>query len=335
MIARCTSNDDVIAAIRFARENDLPVAVRGGGHNVAGSAVCDEGLVIDLSQMREVHVDADARIAYAQGGATWGDLDAATQAYGLVTPGGIVSETGIAGVTLAGGLGHLRRTYGLSCDNLLALELVTADGQVRRVSQTKHPALFWALRGGGNNFGVVTAFEYRLHPLGPAVFFSPVFYPLAMAKEALQAFRTYAAIVPDEVSTLVTLGTVPNAPSFPPAAHRQPAIGFVSCYAGPLDAGERALQPLRELGIPLADLSGVMPYTEVQTFFDKDYPAGELRYSWSSLYLNTLSDDVIDQVITMVKNRPSLRSTVDIWQMGGAISRVDEEAMALSGLRTS
>lgn len=330
LIVRCADTNDVVKAVTFAREHELRLSVRGGGHNTAGIAVCDEGLVIDLSQMRDVQVDADARIAYAQGGVTWADLDAATQAYGLVTPGGVVSATGIAGLTLTGGMGHLRRKYGLSCDNLLALELVTADGRVRRVSQTKHPALFWALRGGGDNFGVVTAFEYWLHPLGPEIFFSSVFYSLAMAKEALQAFRTYAATAPDEVSTLITLVTVPDVPFFPAEARGQPAIGFVSCYAGPVATGERALQPLREFGTPLADLSSAMPYTEVQTFFDEDYPAGELRYAWSSLYLNNLSDDLIDEVITMCETRPSLRSTVDIWQMGGAISRVDEEATALS-----
>ncbi len=322
LIARCAGAADVAAAVRFARAHGLLVAVRGGGHHVAGSAVCDGGLVIDLSGMKGIRVDPAAGAVRAEAGVTWGELDRATQIWGLATPGGVVSDTGIAGLTLGGGLGWLRRKHGLAIDNLLAVEIVTADGRLRRASAREESDLFWAVRGGGGNFGVVTAFEYRLHPVGPEVMFCFVFYPARVAGAALRFFRGYCAGAPDEVSAFAILGTVPATPLFPVDAHGADFVLFAACHAGPVEEGARALQPLRELGAPLADLSAPMPFVEVQATFDADYPAGELRYYWKSRYLDALSDAAIDRLLALAAERPSPLSTVDIWQLGGAMSRV-------------
>jgi FAD/FMN-containing dehydrogenase len=328
LIARCVCTEDVVAAVRFASDHALLVAVRGGGHNVAGSAVCDQGLVIDLSSMKAIQVDPMARTVRAQAGATWGDLDRATQAFGLATPGGLVSETGIAGLTLGGGIGWLRNMYGLSCDNLISAELVTADGQVRLVNASEHADLFWALRGGGGNFGVVTLFEYRLHPVGPEVALCFVLYPAAQARAALQFFRTYAAAAPDEISAIAVMGTVPHADAYPIETQGQRYIVFGACYAGPVEVGQQLLQPLREWSAPLLDFSGVMPYVDVQTLWDADYPAGKLRYYWKSIYVDELSDAVIDRLVRAASESPSHHATVDIWHMGGALGRIDAGASA-------
>jgi FAD/FMN-containing dehydrogenase len=322
LIVRSRSVDDVVACVKFARDNGLLTAVRGGGHNVAGHGTCDGGLVIDLSTMRNVEVDPQARTARSEGGATYADLDRATQAHGLATPGGVVSETGIAGLTLGGGFGHLRNKYGLSCDNLIAADLVTADGRVVRTGERDNPDLLWGLRGGGGNFGVVTAFEYRLHPVGPEVMFLGVFHDGARAGEALRFYRDYSAAAPDEVSTVAFLGQVPpGAELFPAEVHGRPFVAFVGVYAGQVEAGEQAMRPLREFAPPLADFSGPTPYVKAQQFFDADYPAHIMRYYWKSLNLLRLDDEVIDAVVQYALQQPSPYSTTDIWPIGGAVKR--------------
>jgi FAD/FMN-containing dehydrogenase len=328
LIARCAGTDDVAAAVRFAREHQILLAVRGGSHNVAGLASCDGGLVIDLSQMKDVQVDPEARLAKVGGGATWGEVDAATQPFGLAVPGGVVSETGVAGLTLGGGLGWVRRKYGLSCDNLLAAEVVTADGQMLRASETEHPDLLWGLRGGGGNFGVVTTFEFRLQPVGPEVMVVATLYPAERAKELVSFFRSYSETAPDEVSGFAIWASVPAAPFIPAELHGQPTVILAACYAGPADEGEAILQPLREQGDAQFDLSGRMPYVELQKFFDEDYPAGELQYYWKSVFLRELSDEALDRLIELAAERPSPLSTIDLWQMGGAISRVRPDETA-------
>jgi FAD/FMN-containing dehydrogenase len=324
LIARCGGVADVIDAVNFGRIHGLRVSARGGGHHVAGSAVPDGGLLIDLSPMRSVHVDARPGTARAEGGARLGDLDRETQAFGLAAPAGLVSDTGIAGLTLAGGIGWLRRKYGLTSDNLVSVELITADGEFRRASETENPDLFWALRGGGWNLGVVTSFEYRAYPLGPEVMFTFVFYPASEAGQVLRLYRDYAATAPDEVSSMAVCGTIPDEPTFPRETHGEPFVLLAGLYAGSVEEGERILGPLQEFATPLVDLSGPRPYLEVQTIFDEDYPTGR-RYYWKSAYLSDLGDDALDQIIEQAARRPSPLTTLDIWHLGGAISRVGKE----------
>lgn len=331
LIARCSGVADVARAVEFARDNELLVAIRGGGHGVGGTAVAENGLVIDLSSMNGVHVDPARRTARAGGGATWADLDHETQLFGLATPGGVVSDTGIAGLTLGGGIGWLRRKYGLSCDNLLSVDLVTADGRFLKASAEENPDLFWGIRGGGGNFGVVTSFEYRLHPVGPEVMFCCVFHHGESTKAALRFYREYAATAPDEVTSFVICGTVPGEEPFPEDIRDLPFVLFAALYAGPVEQGERAVRPLRNFGEPLVDFSGPMPYVEAQSFFDEDYPAGELHYYWKSLYLDDLGDEAIDRIIEHTEKRPSGISTVDVWHLGGAISRVGPGESAFGG----
>jgi FAD/FMN-containing dehydrogenase len=322
LIARCAGTDDVVRVVKFARTHDLLVAVRGGGHNVAGNAVCDGGLVIDLSPMKEIQIDPARRTVRAQAGLTWGELDRATQECGLATSGGLVSDTGIAGLTLCGGVGWLRNKHGLSCDNLIGVEMVTADGQVRTANANEHLDLFWAVRGGGGNFGVVTWFEYRLHPVGPEVALCFVFYPIAEAWEALRFFDRYAAVAPDEVSLISAIATVPHTEAFPVAIQGERFVLFGGCYIGPVDEGLRVLQPLRAWSTPLIDFSGVTKYVDAQTLWDADYPAGKRRYYWKSIYVNDLRDGVIDSVLSAAAECPSHHSNIDILHMGGAVGRI-------------
>lgn len=332
VIARCENGQDVIEAVTFAREQDLLVSVRGGGHNVAGYGTNNSGLVIDLSPMKRVEVDAEKRVARAQGGALWADVDRETQEYGLATPGGVVSDTGIAGLTLGGGLGHLRNKYGLSCDNLIGAEVVTADGRFIRASEDENADLFWGLRGGGGNFGIVTTFEYKLHPVGPDIYFLAVFHHGERAKEALQTFRNYCQSAPDEASVLAECGTVPPEEAmFPKQYHGDPYLAFVGCYAGDPADGEIAMEPLRGFATPIADLSGVIPFVKAQAFFDEDYPSGELRYYWKSLNLSQFSDDAIDDILQNAYTKPSRLSTTDIWHTSGAIRRFPEADSAFNG----
>ena len=326
-IARCADTGDVRAAVRFAADHDLLVAVRGGGHNVAGTAGVDGGLVIDLSAMHHVEVEPAARRARAGGGATFADLDAATQAHGLATPGGVVSETGIGGLTLSGGLGWLRRKHGLSCDNLVAATLVAADGTVHEVDEATDPELLWGLRGGGGNFGVVTELTYQLHPVGPEVFVGLTVYPLDRAEEVLHAYRQWTDDLPDEVSSIVECGSVPEEADFPEEHWGEPCMIVVACAATDLARGDVLTRPIRDVGDPIADLSGPQPYVELQRLFDADYPDG-LRYYWRSVHLPGLSDEVIARTVEWTRRRPSPRSTVDLWHLGGAMSRVAPDATA-------
>lgn len=333
LIARCASVDDVVAAVNFARDNSILLAVRGGGHNVAGHGTCDGGLVIDLSPMNKVQVDPEARTARAGGGATIGDLDQATQPHGLATPMGVVTATGIAGLTLGGGYGWLRNKYGLSCDNLISAQVVTAEGRVITASEEAHSDLFWGIRGGGGNFGIVTEFEYRLHPIGPEVAFTFVFHDGEgdHMKKAIQFYRDYSTTAPDEVSTLMASGIIPPHPEvFPEMIHGRPFVLFGAMYAGPAEEGQRVLQPLRDFGQPLIDFSDIMPYLEAQKVFDEDYPNG-MRYYWKSLNLARLDDEVIERLIKHARKQPSVFSTVDLWHVGGAVSRVSPEESAFNG----
>jgi FAD/FMN-containing dehydrogenase len=321
LIVRSAEVGDVIDSVDFARENDLLVAVRGGGHNVAGTASADGGLVIDLSAMKEIEVDPERRTVRAGAGVTIGELDEETQKHGMATPMGLVSETGIAGLTLGGGIGHLRRKHGLSSDNLVSVDVVTADGRFLTASEEENEDLFWAIRGGGGNFGVVTSFEYRLHPVGPEVMCTFVLYPGDRATEVLRFGEEYMANAPDEVSPLSVLGRVPRVEDFPEEWHGEQYVAFLAVYAGPVEEGEQALRPLRELGDPIVDFSGPMPYTEVQKLLDEDYPDG-WRYYWKSVNVGGLRDEVIEALIEHAEAAPSDHSTIDVWFQGGAMGRV-------------
>jgi FAD/FMN-containing dehydrogenase len=327
LIARCASVEDVVASVNFARENDLLLAVRGGGHNVAGTASADGGLVVDLSAMKDIEVDPERRTVRAGAGVTIGELDEETQKHGLATPMGVVSETGIAGLTLNGGLGWLRRKHGTSSDNLVSVDLVTAEGRSLTASEEKNADLFWGIRGGGGNFGVVTSFEYRLHPVGPEVMFCFVLYPGDRAKEVLRFAEEYVAEAPDEVSPLGVLGRVPSVEDFPEEWHGEQYVALLAMYAGGVEEGEEALKPLRELGNPIADLSGPMPYTEAQKILDEDYPDG-WRYYWKSVNVGGLEDGVIEALMEHAEAAPSDHSTIDVWFQGGAMGRVGADESA-------
>jgi FAD/FMN-containing dehydrogenase len=333
LIARCATVEDVVTALNFARETGLPLAVRGGGHNVAGHGTCDDGLVIDLGPLNQVVVDPEARLVRAGGGTTIGDLDAAAQQYGLAVPMGVVSATGIAGLTLGGGLGWLRNKYGLSCDNLVAAEVVTADGEVITASETENADLLWGLRGGGGNFGIVTTFVLQAHPVGPEVNFVFALHDGRGEKmaEAISFYRDYTATAPDEVSTIMASGIVPpGVEAFPEEIQGLPFVLIGGMYAGPASEGEPFMQPMRTFAEPLVDFSGIMPYTAAQQMFDPDYPDGH-RYYWKSLNLNSLDDQVIERFVKHARQQPSAHSTVDLWHVGGAVSRIGEKDSAFHG----
>jgi FAD/FMN-containing dehydrogenase len=330
LIARCNGVADVISAVNFARENDLLLAIRGGGHNVAGNALCDGGIVIDLSEMRAVRVDPGARTVRAEGGATWADVDRETQAFGLVTPGGNISSTGIAGLTLHGGMGNLRRKFGFSVDNLLSVDVVLADGSLVTASETEHPDLFWAMRGAGSNFGVVTSMEFRLHPLGPLVALCAPAYPAEEAPRVLRAWRDFAETAPEEMSTLGVLWSIPEMEGFPEDLHDVAVVIPIVVYAGPPDDGEQLMQPLRELGQPLLDLSGQLPYTVLQSSFDPMFPKGDMYY-FKSQYVDEITDELLDEVAAFGTARPSSRSMIVLWHQGGASSRVGPAETPLAG----
>ncbi|HET7035763.1 MAG TPA: FAD-binding oxidoreductase [Thermomicrobiaceae bacterium] len=327
LIALCTGTADVVAAVNVARDFDLPVAVRGGGHNVAGNAVNEGGLVIDLSRMKGIAIDPRARKARVQPGADWGELDRETQIHGLVTPGGQMSATGVAGFTLGGGMGFLRRKWGLACDNLVRAEVVTADGEVLTASEQEHPDLLWALRGGGGNFGVVTSFGFQLHPLGPEVSCALVIYPIAQTAEVMRRWRDYLAQAPDEVTCDLLIWGMPPLPMVPPELHWAPVVIAAAMYAGPVDAGERALQPVREFGTPIADMSSPRPYVVVQSDLDPLFPDSQLYY-WKSLFGSRLSDEIITAIATLGVERPSPQTLIALRGLGGAMGRVPEEATA-------
>ena len=318
IIVRPTSTAEVVAAVNLARDNGLVLAVRGGGHNAAGLGVCDDGVVIDLSAMRSVRVDAANRIAYVQGGALWRDLDAATHGHGLATTGGLISSTGVGGLTLGGGLGWMMRQHGLACDNVIAAEIVTADGQVRRASATENPDLFWAIRGGGGNFGVVTTFEFKLHPM-KTLYAGMLVFPGPRAPEVLRRYRDLAMSAPDELTLFTGLMTSPDG---------QPITAILTAFNGSASDGEKALRPIRELG-PVADQVGEMPYPALQSMLDDGFPHG-LNVYWRSDFLKGLPDAALDMLVDRFSAITSPLSALLIEQFGGAVARVpaDETAFA-------
>ncbi len=326
LIARCAGVADVLAALQFARDQHLLVAVRGGGHNVAGNATCDDGLVIDLSPMKGVRVDPVHRTVQAQAGLTWGELDRETQAFGLATPGGLISTTGIAGLTLGGGIGWLTRKYGLACDNLLSVDVVTADGRFLTANDTEHADLFWGVRGGGGNFGIVTSFQYRLHPLS-TVLGGLIVYSASQAQEALRFYRDFCVTASEELTTIASFATLPADPSLPQDLHHLPVVVVGACHTGPLDAAERAVQPLRAFGPPLLDALSPTPYCALQTMQDAAFPAG-LQHYWRSAYLDELSDEIIALLAEHAAAVTSPLCGIDIHQMGGAAARVPAGATA-------
>ncbi len=326
-IARCGTVQDVRAAVLFARANGLTIAVRGGGHQVAGTGSIDDGLVIDLSPMRSVSVDPERRLVHAQGGATLGDIDAASQEHGLAVPLGVVSETGVAGLTLSGGMGYLRRLHGLTCDALVSAEVVASDGDVMTVGEDENAELLWALRGGGGHLCAVTSFTFRAYPVGPDVAFCFVLYPAERGSEILRAADELVRSGPDEIAPLAFYGRVPPAAPFPAEIAGATFVALLAPHPGPPDDGERALRPFRELGEPIADLSDRSTWVEVQRLLDEDYPSGG-RYYWTSIELAGLSDDALARMRELAAEAPSDASTVDVWFQGGAMGRVPADATA-------
>jgi FAD/FMN-containing dehydrogenase len=327
---RCSGAADVVAGVNFAREHALALAVRGGGHSIAGLSAIQGGVLLDLAPMRGVHVDPDKQLAVVQGGALWGDVDRETQAFGLVAPGGVVSDTGVAGLTLGGGYGWVRRKYGLTVDALVGAQVVCADGQVLTASADSNPDLFWAIRGGGGNFGVVTSFTFALQPLGPIVGFSATFYPVEEIGEILRRWREYVSTAPDEVTSVVVTMTHPADPHLPEALHDRPVAIVGGVYAGDADEGLRVMAPLRDLGTPLLDMSGPTPFAAVQSGFDPLFPRNALRSYWKSQYLDELADAAIDVIADRALNRPQPLTLVNTFHMGGAIAAVDPEATAFA-----
>src|SRR6516164_6676986 len=319
IIARCAGVADVIAAVNFARENELLVAVRGGGHNVSGRALCDDGIVIDLSGMKGIHVNAKNRAARVQGGATLGDLDRETHVFGLAVPAGIMSKTGIAGLTLGGGVGWLVRKYGLTCDNVLSFDIVTADGKPRVASANENEDLFWALRGGGGNFGVVTSFEFRVHPVS-TVLGGLVMYPRDRAVEVLRFYRDLMRSAPEELTAYVALLHTPDG---------IPAVAIIACYCGDVTEGEKVFKPLRTFGSPMVDVIQPMPFPQMQTFLDAGFPHGNHNY-WKSTFLREFSDDAIVVLVEHANRATSPLSGVVIEYYGGVASRVGASETAFA-----
>ena len=329
VIVRCTGAADVIAAVGFARSNDLPIAVRGGGHSLPGFSTCDDGIVIDLSRMNEVHVDPANRRATVGGGAVWADVDHETQAHGLATTGGLVSTTGVAGFTLGGGIGWTMRKFGLACDNLIAADVVTADGSVVHASVNEHRDLLWGLRGGGGNFGIVTQFEFMLHPLGPTVYAGPIFYPAEAASDLLRTFREWAGDAPDDITALVNLTTAPPLPVIPAEWHGKKVAAFIATSSGPLEGGDSLVAPFRAVAEPIADLLGPMPYGVIQTLIDPLWERGINAY-FKATNLARLDDELIEKLCKIHLEAPGPQCEIHVHQMGGAVGRVDASATAFS-----
>ena len=329
LIARCAGVADVIAAVQFARQTGLRVAVRGGGHSFPGLSVCDGGLVIDLSPMRGIRVDPEARTARAQAGVLLGELDRETQAFGLAVPSGIVTHTGVAGLTLGGGIGWIMRKHGLTVDQLVGVDVVTAGGEFVKASETENPDLFWGVRGGGGNFGIVTEFEFRLNALGPTVLAGPVFWAMEQSPQVLRFYREWIAEAPDELMTLVVHRKAPPLAFVPPELHGKPVVAVVCCYAGPVEDGERVLRPLKAYGSPVLDLCVPKPYLAHQAMFDPTFPHGRWYY-FRACDVAELSDAVIDITVEHSLRIKSPHTAFPIWQLGGAVER-SGGATAFSG----
>lgn len=322
LIVRSNVTADVVAAVTFAGTHRLPISIRGGAHNVAGHAVGDAGVMIDLSAMRGVRVDPERRRASVEGGATWGDVDAATQVFGLATPGGLISDTGVGGLTLSGGIGWLRSRYGLCIDNLVSADVVTANGRLIHAGQDENADLLWALKGGGGNFGVVTRFEFALHPVGPTVMFCGPVYPIEAGSAPIRFWREFLADKNDRVGSLIEFSTIPSDPGYPEAAWGRRVYTIAAAFAGDADEGEALLQPLREQGEMVTDFSGQMDYCAVQRLFDTVIPFGQHRCYWKSQYLGGLTDEAIDLILERNASPPSPNTLSSIWNFGGATAAV-------------
>lgn len=333
IIVRCAGTSDVMASVNFAREHDLLLAVRGGGHNIAGNAVCDGGLMLDMSLMKSVWIDPEARLGYVEAGATLSDFDHEAQAYGLATPLGINSTTGVAGLTLGGGFGWLSRKHGMSVDNLVAAEIVTADGKRLWVSAAKHPDLFWAIRGGGGNFGVVTLFEFALHPVGPEVLAGLLVFPFDQAKQVLTRYRDFVATMPEDLSVWAVLRQAPPLPFLAPEVHGKEVVVLAIFYAGAIEAGQQAIAPLRSFGQPCGEHIGGMPYSAWQKAFDPLLTPGARNY-WKSHNFSALSDDAIDTVIRYAGNLPGPQCEIFLGLIGGQASRPALDATAYANRDT-
>jgi FAD/FMN-containing dehydrogenase len=328
MIVRCQGAADAIAAVKFARRHGLAVSVRGGGHNSAGYGVCDGGMMIDLSAMRAVRVDPHARRAWVQGGATWADVDGETTPFGLATPGGLISATGVGGLTLSGGIGWLRGTSGLCIDNVLSADVVTADGRMLHAAPDQNEDLFWAIRGGGGNFGIITMFEFRLQAIAPEMMFCAPAYPEERAGSVLRAWRDFMISAPDRIGSLAEFSTIPDDPDYPVEARGKRVLTLAAVYDGPADEGERVLAPLRRLGEMVADFSGRMPYRQIQRLYDGLFPKGRDRSCFKSLFVPELSDAVVESFVAGVAERPSQQTLASAWYFGRAVRDVPAQATA-------
>ena len=333
LIARASGSADVVACVNFARENGVPLSVRGGGHNVAGTALCEGGLMIDMSLRRGVRVDPDRRIVRVEGGATWGDVDHETQPFGLVVPSGIVSNTGVAGFTMGGGFGWTSRKFGYAADNLISVDIVTADGDARVASETENADLFWALRGGSGNFGAVTSFEFRANRHGPQALCGMVVYPMAQARAVMQRYRQITAAAPDELCCLLILRQAPAAAYLPKEVHGKPMAAIAVCWAGDPAGGYDAVRSLKSFGRPLADTIALKPFVEHQTMLDAGQPFGR-RYYWKSHYFSEIDDDLIDAMAEHAGRITSPHSAALFMHLGGAPARLDPSTNAV-GLRTA
>ena len=329
LIARCTSPEDVVQAVKFARKHNLLVSIRGGGHNIAGNAVCDDGLMIDLSLMKSVQVDPIAHRATVEPGCTLADVDAATQAHGLATPLGINSTTGVAGLTLGGGFGWLSRKYGMTVDNLLSADVVTADGSQVHASETENDDLFWGLRGGGGNFGIVTNFEFRLHPVGPDVLSGLIVFPLDQAKSVIAQFARFTETMPDDLNVWMVSRKAPPLPFLPEAVHGKEIVALALCYVGDPVLGEKLIEPLRGFGTAYGEHIGVQPYAAWQQAFDPLLAPGARNY-WKSHNFSRLSEGAIDTIIEYAGTLPSPHCEIFIGTLGGQTTRTAPDAMAYS-----
>ncbi len=328
LIARCADVADVITAVNFARQNNATVAIRGGGHNGGGLGICDDGIVIDLSRMRGVRVDPQARTVRAEGGCVWGDVDHATHAFGMATPSGVISTTGVGGLTLGGGIGHLTRKCGLSIDNLLSVDIVLADGKFVTASTKENQDLYWAVRGGGGNFGVVTSFLFKLHPID-TVYGGPILWHLDQTREVMEFYREFIRTAPEDINGFFAFLTVPPGPPFPEPLHNKKMCGIVWCYTGSLDAAPEVFKPIRRLGKLALDFVGPLPQPALQSMFDAVYPPG-LQWYWRADFVNKLSDEAIDLHIKHGNQLPTMHSTMHLYPINGAVHRVGKNDTAFS-----